>query len=73
MTLVETKPGDEVVIDPSPIGRNTVRQLCDLGLLPGTRIKVIASHPFHGPILIRVGQSTVAIGRRIATRIHVSK
>ncbi|HHY11178.1 MAG TPA: ferrous iron transport protein A [Firmicutes bacterium] len=73
MTLLETKPGDEVIIDTTRAGRGAARRLWDLGLLPGTKVKTIASHPFQGPILVKVGESTVAVGRRLAARIRVSK
>lgn len=72
MTLLETKPGDEVIIDTAQVGKGAVRRLWDLGLFPGTKVKVVASHPFHGPILIKVGQSTVAVGRGLAARIPVT-
>ena len=73
MTLLDTKPGDEVIINVTQLGMGTIRRLWDLGLFPGTKVKTIASHPFQGPILIKVGEATVAVGRRLAARIHVSR
>jgi Fe2+ transport system protein FeoA len=41
----------------------------DMGLTPGTRIEVVRSAPFHGPIEIHVRGSRLAIGRGMARRI----
>ena len=57
MTLLDTRPGDEVIISTARTGRGAMRRLWDLGLLPGTRVKNIASHPFKGPILLKVGEA----------------
>jgi len=73
LTLVETRPGDEVIIGTTKAGRGAARRLWDLGLLPGTKVKNVASHPFRGPILLKVGECTVAVGRNLASRIHVTK
>ena len=48
------------------------RRLEDMGLTPGTRIMVVKSAPFHGPIEINVRGSRLAIGRGMAERILVS-
>ena len=73
MTLLHTRPGDEVIISTARTGRGAMRRLWDLGLLPGTRVKNIASHPFKGPILLKAGEATVAVGRNLASRIYVTK
>jgi len=48
------------------------RRLEDMGLTPGTKIMVVKSAPFHGPIEIYVRGSRLAIGRGMADRILVS-
>jgi len=48
------------------------RRLEDMGLTPGTKIMVVKSAPFHGPIEIYVRGSRLAIGRGMAERILVS-
>ena len=48
------------------------KRLEDMGLTPGTRIMVVKSAPFHGPIEIHVRGSRLAIGRGMARRILVS-
>lgn len=48
------------------------KRLEDMGLTPGTRITMVKSAPFHGPIELRVRGSRLAIGRGMAERILVS-
>lgn len=48
-------------------------RLMDLGLTPGTRVKVVKSAPFHGPIEILVRGSRLALGRGMAERILVER
>ena len=48
-----------------------VKRLTDLGLTPGTKVTVIKSAPFNGPLEISVRGSRLAIGRGMAGRILV--
>jgi DtxR family Mn-dependent transcriptional regulator len=47
------------------------KRLMDMGLTPGTRVTVVKSAPFHGPIEILVRGSRLALGRGIGERIFV--
>jgi len=47
------------------------KRLMDMGLTPGTKITVVKSAPFHGPIEIIVRDTRLALGRGIAERILV--
>lgn len=47
------------------------RRLMDLGLTPGTRVTVVRSAPFRGPIEVAVRGSRLALGRGMAERIFV--
>lgn len=72
MTLNEARAGDSVII--GDIGwpeKEKANRLYDLGLIPGSEAEVIAIHPFHGPIVLKSGGATVAIGRGLARRIPV--
>jgi Fe2+ transport system protein FeoA len=42
-----------------------------MGLTPGTKVTVIRSAPFHGPIELKVRGSRLALGRGMAERIIV--
>ncbi len=47
------------------------KRLEDMGLTPGTEVKVVKSALFRGPIEIQLRGSRLAIGRGIAERITV--
>ena len=47
------------------------KRLEDMGLTPGTKITVVKSAPFRGPVEIHVRDSRLAIGKGMAERIFV--
>lgn len=47
------------------------KRLMDLGLTPGTKVTVVNSAPFRGPIEVFVRGSRLALGRGMAERIYV--
>lgn len=47
------------------------KRLMDMGLTPGTKVTVVKSAPFHGPMEILVRGSRLALGRGMAERIFV--
>lgn len=47
------------------------KRLMDMGLTPGTKITVVKSAPFSGPLEVCVRCSRLAIGREMASRIFV--
>jgi len=49
------------------------KRLMDMGLTPGTKITVVKSAPFHGPLEVSVRGSRLALGRGMAERIFVEK
>lgn len=53
------------------LSRGAAKRLADLGILPGTRIKVVRRAPFGGPLEVEVGSSRFMIGRGLASRIIV--
>ncbi len=52
-------------------GRGASQRLADLGLTPHTEITVVKSALFHGPLMISVRGTTLAIGRGVAARVFV--
>lgn len=51
--------------------RGFEKRLMDLGLTCGTKVTVVKSAPFHGPVEILVRGSRLALGRGIAERVFV--
>lgn len=47
------------------------KRLADLGLTPGTKVTLVKSAPFSGPLEVCVRGSRLAIGRGMASRILV--
>ncbi len=47
------------------------KRLEDMGLTPGTRVTVVKSAPFRGPLEVHVRGSRLAIGKGMAERIFV--
>jgi len=52
-------------------GSGLKKRLEDLGLTPRTKITVVKSAPFHGPLEVQVRGCRLAIGRGMAERIFV--
>ena len=51
-------------------GDGWVRRLYQLGVLPGSRLEVIFNRGF-GPLIVKVGDTEISIGRGIARKILV--
>jgi len=54
-------------------GRKAVQRLLDMGLAPGTLVKVINAAPFKGPIEISVRDTNLVIGRGLAAKIFLER
>jgi len=50
-----------------------LRYLAELGITPGRQVEVVSRAPFDGPIGLRVGRTTHAIGPALARQILVSR
>lgn len=68
-TLDSVKPGARVVIERVD-GRGWVSRLYSMGLLPGAQLEVIFNDG-RGPVVVKLGDVEVSIGRGIARRILV--
>ena len=53
-------------------GREFCRRLCDLGLFEGTRVEIIKNDN-SGPIIIKIFNSKIALGRGEASKIYGEK
>jgi len=77
--LTALKDGETGILTSIKAGRGRGRgrgwgfekRLMDMGLTPGTRVTVVKSAPFHGPLEILVRGSRLALGRGMAERIFV--
>lgn len=71
--LTALQDGEEGVVDYVSGGFGLVRRLCDMGITPGTEIKVLNRCAFHGPLQIKVRDVSLALGYGVASRIYVRK
>lgn len=69
--LAYISPGTQVtiarILDDS--NAELLRYLAELGLTPGTEIRIIAVAPFEGPITLEIDGSTKVIGQNVARGI----
>ena len=68
--LVLSKNNEVLTICSMHGGRRYRRQLMDMGLRPGMRIKVMRAGG-GGPVLLQVGETRLGIGRSMAEKIEV--
>ena len=72
VALATLQPGDSAkvarVSDKDP---DRLRDLAELGMMPGAVVQVIAREPYGGPIALRVGSSAKTIGPELAEEILV--
>ncbi len=54
-------------------GRNWCRRFSNMGIREGVIIKKITMHPFFGPVIVRVGNCEIAVGRGMASTILVEE
>jgi ferrous iron transport protein A len=54
-------------------GRNLCRRFSDMGIREGAIIKKLSVQPFMGPVIIRVGNCEIAVGRGMASSIIVEE
>ena len=73
-TLAEIRVGERVSVqrvgDRDP---GQLRYLAELGITPGRQVEVVSRAPFDGPIELRVGRDTRAIGPALARQILVRR
>jgi len=69
--LSNLKPGEEGFVTFIRAGNRAYQRLLDMGLTKGTRVRVLNSAPFHGPIEIEVRGSNLALGRSLAGHVFI--
>jgi len=72
MPLTMATPGEAVSVVNVRAGRGLARKLADMGLLPGTKIRVVNSMK-PGPLIIDLRGSRLALGYGMAQKIMVTR
>ena len=70
LTLDEISEGSKVVVKEINTGRGLKHRLYSMGLLPGNTVEVVVNK-HHGPLVIRVMETEISVGRGIAGKIIV--
>ena len=71
MNITDIKENQSATIVTILGGRMAAKRLADLGLTPGTEIKLIRQIKPYGPIEIEVRGSNIILGRGIALKIRI--
>lgn len=61
--------GAQLRIECLECGRNLRRRLCELGLFDGCQLEIIKNDQ-TGPLIIKIFDSKIALGRGQAAKIH---
>ncbi|ACX52258.1 FeoA family protein [Ammonifex degensii KC4] len=69
--LTLLKNGSKARIAYFTAGAQAEKRLKALGLAPGKEIVKISGLPFHGPVVVNVNHSQVALGYGLAQRVMV--
>lgn len=69
--LSNLKPGEEGEVAFIKGGTVACQRLMDMGLTPGTRVRVLNAAPFRGPVEVEVRGSALALGRGLAAHVFV--
>jgi len=69
--LSHLRPGERAKVAFIRGGGSATQRIMDMGLCPGTNIKVDNAAPFKGPIQVSVRETCLALGRELAEKIYV--
>jgi DtxR family Mn-dependent transcriptional regulator len=69
--LSNLKPEEEGRVKFIRGGRQSARRIQDMGLTPGTYLKMVNAAPFKGPVEVEVRGTSLALGRRLAGQVYV--
>jgi DtxR family Mn-dependent transcriptional regulator len=72
-TLDQLRPADKAEVEGLAGGSSFQSRMKSMGIMKGKKIRVVAKEPLGGPIVIKVGNTKVTIGRGMAGKIRVVK
>lgn len=70
-TLGSLEAGEEATVRAFHLPRALARRLLELGLLPGTRVRLVRRAPLGDPLELRLRNYALSIGREEAAQIEV--
>ena len=69
--LSNLKQGEEGKVMFIRGGRHSSKRIQDMGLTPGTYLRMVNAAPFNGPVEVEVRGSSLALGRGLASQIFI--
>ncbi len=69
--MADLAPGSEAVVRGVVAGYNVARRLADMGITPGTVVRVVRSNALMGPVEIEVRGTRLLLGRGVAAKVLV--
>jgi DtxR family Mn-dependent transcriptional regulator len=69
--LSNLKPNEEARVAFIKGGRQSARRIQEMGLTPGTYLRMVNAAPFNGPIEVEVRGTSLALGRNLAGQVYV--
>jgi len=69
--LSHLRPGERARVAFIRGGGSATQRIMDMGLCPGTGLKVDNAAPFNGPIQVSVRETSLALGRGLADKVFV--
>jgi DtxR family transcriptional regulator, Mn-dependent transcriptional regulator len=69
--LSHLRPGERARVAFVRGGGSATQRIMDMGLCPGTSLKVENAAPFNGPIQVSVRETSLALGRELAEKVFV--
>jgi DtxR family Mn-dependent transcriptional regulator len=70
--LSNLKPGEEGRVTFIRGGRQASQRIMDMGLTPGTYVKMVKAAPFKGPVEVEVRGTSLALGRGLAKYVFIN-
>ena len=69
--LSHLKPGEQGQVAFVRSGKQSGKRIQDMGLTPGTFIKMVNAAPFRGPVEVEVRGTSVALGKGLAGQVYI--
>ncbi|MEI6156975.1 MAG: FeoA domain-containing protein [Atribacterota bacterium] len=71
VSLVDLIPGQKGIVHQIAGGPGVENKLCVMGVVPGKRITKVSQLPAGGPVVIRLDEHELALGRGVAQKIVI--
>lgn len=69
--MADLGPGTEAVVRGVVAGYNVARRLADMGITPGTVVRVVRRNVLMGPVEVEVRGTRLLLGRGVAAKVLV--